>query len=89
MNTAFRYKNIDPKADLPYLAMYPVSDMNWFESKEFSSIPLTSDYFPGPGHRCFDSAYFDTRFYDFIHSYEKPGVQAGAFSFSSRHRKWD
>ena len=88
-NSAFRYRSIDPKADRPYLAMYPVSDLNWLRSKEFSTIPVTSDYFPGPSHNCFDSVDFDTRFYEFIHSYEKPGVQAGTSSSSLKHRKWD
>ncbi|KFY76852.1 hypothetical protein V499_03630 [Pseudogymnoascus sp. VKM F-103] len=76
-DSAFRYKNIDPKADRPYLAMYPVSDVDWLGSPEFSSIPNTSDCFPGPSHKCFDYADFDTRFYEFIHSYEKPGAPAG------------
>ena len=46
-------------------------------SKEFASIPLTSDYFPGPSHNCINYADFDSRFYEFLHSYEKPGASPG------------
>ena len=61
--------------------MYPVSDVNWLGGKEFASIPLTSDYFPGPSHNCFDYANFDSRFYEFIDSYEKPGTNPGKAFF--------
>lgn len=85
-DSAVLYKSIDPKADRPYLAIYPVSDVNWLGSQEFSSIPNTSNYFPGPSHKCFDYADFDSRFYEFIHSYEKPGTRAGRWSSPSMHK---
>jgi hypothetical protein len=79
MNSAFRYKSIDPSATSPYLATYPVPDVTWLGGEEFMSIPVKSDCFPGPSHNCFDFVNFDTRFYEFIHSYEKPGVQSGLY----------
>lgn len=83
MKSAFRYKSIDPAASRPYLAFYPVSDVSFFYSPEFDSIPATSDYFPGPSHACFDFAAFDTRVLEFIHEYEKPGSSPGNFTFHS------
>ncbi|KAF4624755.1 hypothetical protein G7Y89_g13408 [Cudoniella acicularis] len=77
IHSAYRYKNIDPSSDRPYLALYPVPDMNFLGSKEYFDIPVTSNYFPGPGHRCFDFADFDTRYYEFVHGFEKEGVKSG------------
>jgi len=77
VNSAARYKSIDPASKNPYLALYPVSDVTWLGGDEFHSIPVTSDYFPGPSHACFEFAQFDTRYYEFVHGYEKPGARAG------------
>ena len=74
--SAYRYKNIDPAADRPYFALYPVPDIKFLGSEGFDKIPVTSDYFPGSGN-CFDFADYDSRFYEFVHSYEKEGVPAG------------
>jgi hypothetical protein len=73
--SAYRY-NIDPAADRPYFALYPVPDINFLGSKEFDKIPVTDDYFPG-SRNCFDFADFDSRFYEFVHSFEKRVVSAG------------
>jgi hypothetical protein len=36
MHTAFRYKSINPSADRPYLAVYPVNDVDWLGGWEFN-----------------------------------------------------
>ena len=77
MKSAYRYQSIDPSAERPYLLLYPVKDMGDLESPDFKSIPTTSDLFPGPTHRCFDYADFDTRHYELIDSYEKEGTRPG------------
>lgn len=48
------------------------------------SIPVASDLLPGPNHNCFDFAHYNTRFYEFIHSYEKPGAKSGRYTILSQ-----
>jgi len=78
IKTAYRYKSIDPAADRPYLALYPVRDVDFLGSPEMGTIPMTSEkYFPGPSHNCKDVGSFNTRFYEFIHANEKKGANPG------------
>ncbi|KAH6672053.1 hypothetical protein B0J14DRAFT_639994 [Halenospora varia] len=78
IHSACRYQNIDPSANRPYLALYPVPDMKFLGSQQFLDIPVASKkYFSGPDVKCFDVAEFDTRFYEFVHSFEKEGVKSG------------
>ena len=63
---AFRYYTTaeDPNSiDRPYLALYPVKYPGYLTSAEYRGIPLKSDMLPGPNHRIFDVANFDSRFY--------------------------
>lgn len=63
---AYRYvttvKDID-SVERPYLALYMVLFEGYLSSKEFATIPVTSDIFPGPKHEVFDVADFDARCY--------------------------
>jgi hypothetical protein len=77
VRTAFLYKNIDSKADRPWFALYLIPEMVLLSTKEFSSIPMTSDFFDVPSKRGDEVADFDGRVYQFIHSYEKEGVKPG------------
>ncbi|CAG8951388.1 hypothetical protein HYFRA_00007300 [Hymenoscyphus fraxineus] len=77
ISSACRYNNINPADSHPYLALYPFEDIGFFETKRFREIPARSEkYFPG-GETCFDLAEFDTRIYEWVHGYEKPGVKSG------------
>lgn len=77
ITSARRYESIDPSADRPYLAIYPVEDIQFVETPEFLKIPVHDNVFPGPSHLCFDYAEIDTRIYDHIDTYQKDGVNAG------------
>lgn len=80
ITSACRYNNINPSESHPYLALYPVKDIAFLGSKEFGNIPMTSKkYFPG-GEKCFDIAEFDTRFYEWIDEFQKPGAKNGMIS---------
>lgn len=80
ITSACRYHNISASESHQYLALYPVKDVNFLGSKEFHAIPDTSKkYFPG-GEKCFHHAEFDTRFYEWIDEFAKPGVKSGMFN---------
>ena len=83
VKTAFLYKNMDPKADRPWFALYPIPEMALLSTKEFGAIPMTSDFFDVPSKRGDEVADFDGRVYQFVHSYEKEGVKPGEWSFAS------
>ena len=80
VKTAFLYKNIDPKADRPWFALYLIPEMALLSTKEFGAIPMTSDFFDIPSKRGDEVADFDGRVYEFIQSYEKEGVKPGEWS---------
>lgn len=63
--------------------MYPTADVNFLGSEEFNTIPLTSNYFPGPSHNCYEYADFDTRFYEWVHGFEREGAVAGMWLHSA------
>lgn len=63
ITSAFRYRNIDPSALRPYLALYPVTNLGFLGSEEYKKIPVRSErYFGGRG--AFEVAEFDTRYYE-------------------------
>jgi len=82
IHSAFRYKNIDPSSERPYLALYPVGDTNFVDSKEFAEIPVTSDLFPG-GRSVYEFADMDARFYDPVQYFEREGAPAGMLFLKS------
>jgi hypothetical protein len=40
VKSALRFKNADPKVDMPYLVLYPVNDFGFTQSDEFQKIPI-------------------------------------------------
>ncbi|KAJ9150054.1 hypothetical protein NKR19_g5459 [Coniochaeta hoffmannii] len=79
IKSAFRYKSPTPdKVDRPYLALYPVKDIQWLYSDEFKSIPVHSDVLPNESRAIFDLADFDTRYYETINTKAEPGRQGPA-----------
>jgi len=79
VKTASRYQNIDPAGERQYLALYPVSDVDWLSSEEFGSIAISHEVFrtKGKSGSVFEVADFDTRIYEFVHGFEAEGVKSG------------
>ncbi|RBQ68525.1 hypothetical protein VDGD_05095 [Verticillium dahliae] len=77
MKTAFRYKDVDPSAERPFLAMYPLDDMAFMQTDEFKGIRVHSDLLPGGGP-VYDVAEIDVRYYKLTQVYDPtnkgPGV---------------
>jgi hypothetical protein len=72
--SAFRYYG--KGSDLPFLALYPLEDVNFLESREFHSIPSTSEILPKTG-LSFDVASFDVRPLVHIKTYQNKAPQPG------------
>lgn len=81
---AHRWQTLDPNAERPYLALYPLNDIDFLQSPAFTgrytnhdieeytdcpAIPVEEDKLPDT-HRIFDLANFDTRYYKFVQLYE-------------------
>jgi len=84
VKTAFRYESLDPSAELPYLALYPLKDLDFCNTDESKNIPLGHDMLPGPSHLISDSAYMDVRQYKHLQTYEGlggKGTEAGPAKF--------
>jgi len=77
IHSAYRYKSIQSASNSAYLALYPISNISLLESPELRSILTISDYFPGSSYSCYDYAKFESRFYEHIDGYEKPGAKSG------------
>lgn len=92
IDQAFRWKALDPSAERPYLAMYPLKDISFLQSPEFKgisrdqtkdnsadkilAIPVEEDKLPET-HKVFDLANFDTRYYKFVQLYEPENASPG------------
>lgn len=63
VTSAIRYKNVDPKAEMPYLSTYEVPDIAYLVTPKFGSISVKSDLLPGSGV-CYEVADFDQRYYN-------------------------
>jgi len=75
IKTALRYVSIDPSADRPYLAVYPLADLDFLQSPDFAAIPFTNEkYFPGPSHSSMEFIDFDVGIWTSVHTYEKKGL---------------
>lgn len=63
IDAAIRYDPQQEGVKFPFLALYTIRDVAFFQTQEFSNIPLTDDMLPGPSHSCLDIAQFDNRRY--------------------------
>lgn len=82
VTAAYRFRNANPNADRPYLAVYQVPDLGIIQSETFKSIPMTSDLLPngGPCHNYID---FDTRFYKLQQDYNTRGETEDGNNFGN------
>lgn len=91
IDEAYRWQALDPAAERPYLALYPLNDVGFLQSPEFKgnkindsrwtsaknpAIPVQEHKLPDT-HRIFDLANFDTRYYKFIQLYERDTPSTG------------
>jgi hypothetical protein len=65
---AARFREANPKATAPYLAIYTIPDLSIIESEEFKKVPMTHESLPGGGN-VHSFVNFDTRFYSLIQEY--------------------
>ncbi|KAK5717026.1 hypothetical protein LTR17_016168 [Elasticomyces elasticus] len=80
ISEASRFLSIDPKSERPYLALYPLEDLDFLQTDEFFSIPVHHDSIPG-SHAIFDFGDFDTRYYKFVQHYEAENAKSGQPNF--------
>jgi len=73
VSSAVRFKNADPKAERPYLVLYPMDNIGFTQSEEFKKISVYSDLLPGEGP-VYDLTDMDVRVYSFIDKYEPNGI---------------
>lgn len=75
INRALFYTNTDPKADRPYLALYPLADLPFLQSDEFvKNIRVTSPLLPkgedGKDGLCYDYMDVDVAYLQHVQTYE-------------------
>ncbi|KAK5674465.1 hypothetical protein LTS10_012853 [Elasticomyces elasticus] len=90
ISEASRFLSIDPKSERPYLALYPLEDLEFLQTDEFYcqsdpmadlvAIPVHHDSIPG-SHAIFDFGDFDTRYYKFVQHYEAESAKSGQPNF--------
>lgn len=65
-----RYQHAEgDKNPFPYLAMYPLPDIDWLKSEEWKAVPRSSDVLPGSGHMK-ESIEFQIHLYEHIQTFE-------------------
>jgi hypothetical protein len=77
IKSARRFIDIDPNAEKPYLAMYPMDDIAFTQGEEFRKIRVKSDILPPPGI-IYDLADVDVRYDNLIHVYDPTKKGKGA-----------
>jgi hypothetical protein len=86
--SALRFKNADPKADGPFLVLYPMDDVGFTQSDEFRKIGVYSDLLPG-GAPVYDLTDMNARIYSFIDKYEpKVSVEPGMLKKLNSAGEW-
>ncbi|KIW08888.1 uncharacterized protein PV09_00810 [Verruconis gallopava] len=67
---AYRYRNKNPEAERPYLALYICPDMSAIAGEKVKNIPMHSDLLPD-GKSIHELVNFDTRFYSTTQEFVK------------------
>jgi hypothetical protein len=76
VNSALRWKDVDEKADKPFLVMYPMQDIAFTQGEEFKEIRVHSDLLPNGGP-IYDLADIDVRYYGLVQVYDPRGTKEG------------
>ncbi|KAI1845264.1 hypothetical protein JX266_008574 [Neoarthrinium moseri] len=69
IKSARRFRDIDPNADTPFLAIYPLEDVAFLTSDEFRQISVKSDLLPDTG-LVYSLADFGVRYDNLIQVYD-------------------
>ncbi|KAH9203624.1 hypothetical protein DL95DRAFT_377594 [Leptodontidium sp. 2 PMI_412] len=80
IKSAFRFSNVDPKADRPYLLMYPMENLAAIHGEGFKMLNVNSDFMPDKGAP-YDYADLDFRDYKLIQKYNPTGNSEGKTKF--------
>ncbi|RDW64780.1 hypothetical protein BP6252_10431 [Coleophoma cylindrospora] len=80
IKSALRWKDVDPKADKPYLVTYPMQDIGFTQGPEFRKIAVHSKLLPGGGP-IYDLADIDVRYYGLIQVFDPTNLGAGKTKF--------
>jgi len=75
-HSAVCFKDINAKADKPYLVMYPMEDIAFTQGEEFKKIKVHSDLLPNGGP-IYDLADFEVRYYGLVQKYEPKSTKPG------------
>lgn len=78
VSAAWRFKNLNPKSEIPYLAVYKIPDMAALQTPAFKSVRQAHESLPdgGPAHRYVN---FDTRYYQLIQIFETEENSMGMY----------
>lgn len=74
IKSALQFSNVDPKADRPYLLMYPMDNLADIHGEGFKRLNVFSDLMPDKGAP-YDFADLDFRDYKLIQKYEPNGAE--------------
>ncbi|KFH40420.1 hypothetical protein ACRE_089140 [Hapsidospora chrysogenum ATCC 11550] len=77
IKSARRFIDVDPSAERPYLAMYPMDDIAFTQGDEFRKIRVKSDILPPPGV-IYDLADVDVRYDNLVHVHDPTKKGKGA-----------
>lgn len=69
IRSALRWKDIDSKADKPYLVTYPMQDIGFTQGPQFKKIAVHSKLLPNGGP-IYDLADIDVRYYGLIQVFD-------------------
>ncbi|KAG4440090.1 hypothetical protein IFR05_004433 [Cadophora sp. M221] len=78
--SAHRFSNVVPKANRPYLLMYPMEDLAAIHGEGFKKLKVNSDFMPENGAP-YDYADLDFRDYKLIQKYDPNEVSEGKSKF--------
>lgn len=78
VESTYRYKRTDGDTTHPYLSLCPLSDVDFAQTMEIRSVPLTHEMLPGPTHHVFASAEFAMRLYLFVKTVGSQQARTGA-----------
>ncbi|KAK5694018.1 hypothetical protein LTR97_009636 [Elasticomyces elasticus] len=71
-----RYKNVNPESAFPYLALYPVDDVDYFKSKDFEKVVEETKLSRTFGGKSFyDFLEFEIGSWTKIQTYESPSTK--------------
>jgi hypothetical protein len=87
IKSARRFKDVDPEAEMPYLALYSVADLAFLNTEEFKKIKIKSDLLPETGV-VYDLADFAVRYDKLIQVFDPTQQGKGTMTFPYHDCTW-